>query len=78
MLENTTPASEYSTPVASAYISTSELAARFRRSPRTIWRWTNYPTFPKPVKSNPGSEALWLMSDILAWEKNGMQLRKTA
>ena len=63
------------TPVSGEFISTSELAARYKRSSRTIWRWTNTSTFPKPTMSCQGSEALWRTSDIEEWEANGMQLR---
>ncbi len=52
------------------YISTPELADRFRRSKRTIERWVGSRGFPKPALASRGAGSLWLLADVERWERD--------
>ncbi|OCX57143.1 hypothetical protein BFM99_13825 [Stutzerimonas stutzeri] len=61
------------TEVAKKFISTSELCQRYGKTPRTIARWPSTRGFPKPAISHSGSENLYLLEDVEAWEQAAMQ-----
>ncbi|MBO9493813.1 helix-turn-helix domain-containing protein [Thalassotalea sp. G20_0] len=52
------------------YLTTAELADRFRCSNRTIYRWMKREKnpFPKPRLQHCGSSNRWAENDVLAWE----------
>lgn len=49
-----------------AYATDADLAAHFRVSKVTIWRWAKG-GFPAPVKLSPQTTR-WRWSEVLAWE----------
>ncbi|MBC7198067.1 MAG: hypothetical protein H5U32_02345 [Pseudomonas balearica] len=59
--------------VAKKFISTSELCQRYDKSSRTISRWPVTRGFPKPAIANNGSENLYLMEEVEAWEEREMR-----
>lgn len=54
-------------PARNAYAADTDLAAHFRVSRATIWRWTNERQFPAPVKLSP-QITRWRWADVQAWE----------
>ncbi len=58
--------------ITQKYISTPELAARYRRSKRTIERWITSRSFPRPALAHRGAGSLWLLEDVERWEKDEM------
>ncbi len=60
------------------YISTSELAARYRRSSRTIARWRREAGFPAPAYPSSGAENLYRVDEVLAWEARHFKRRVAA
>jgi len=57
-------------PTAKVYYRTSELCERFRCSSRTIWRRMKRPInpFPEPKFRTAGSQCLWEVAAVSAWE----------
>lgn len=53
------------------YLSTAELAERYRRSPRTIQDWRLHRAGPKHVMIR--GQALYRLSDCIAWEREQEQ-----
>lgn len=51
------------------YLSARELAQRYGTTTRTIYRYIHDKGFPKPRRMPGGSR--WLMSEILAYERQG-------
>lgn len=60
--------------VATVFLSTKQVAARYDVTPRTIQRWLKLGHFPAP-KSFPGR--CWPLADLLAAEAGG-QLPRVA
>lgn len=54
-------------PARNAYAADTDLAAHFRVSRATIWRWVNERQFPGPVKLSP-QITRWRWADIREWE----------
>jgi prophage regulatory protein len=50
------------------YVSDRDLAARFKNSRASIWRWVRTRGFPEPVKFTPGCTR-WRLADIEKWER---------
>ncbi len=49
------------------FLSDRYLAARYRVSGATVWRWTTaYPEFPKPHPVTPGTTR-WRLSELLTY-----------
>lgn len=55
------------------YLSTAELAARYRRTKRTIERWVEARGFPRPALAGRGYGSLWLRTDVERWEAEEME-----
>ena len=54
--------------MSEAYISDTQLAARYSVHRATIWRWVKAdPSFPQPVILSPGCTR-WRLSQVCAWE----------
>jgi prophage regulatory protein len=55
---------------ATIWVSADEIAARFRVSRNTIWRWTRTPEneFPDPVRLTP-RVTRWRLADIERFEE---------
>ena len=47
----------------------NKVAKRYDTTTKSIWRWANQGTFPKPYKLTAGVTA-WKNSELLEWEKN--------
>ena len=58
--------------VAKKFISTSELCERYGKSSRTLSRWPVTRGFPKPAIAHQGSENLFMVSEVEAWEEREM------
>ncbi|ACK47139.1 hypothetical protein Sbal223_2649 [Shewanella baltica OS223] len=52
------------------YWCTKDITERFRCTSRTIYRWMEKPKhpFPKPRMLAAGSQNLWAIDDVEAWE----------
>jgi len=57
------------------YYCTKELAARYRCSNRTIFRWMDRKKnpFPSPRIRCSGSQNLWAIDDVEAWEQQAAE-----
>jgi predicted DNA-binding transcriptional regulator AlpA len=57
-------------PSVSGYWNIKRLSERFCKSRRTIFRWMKREKlpFPKPRLPGAGSDNLWAIEDVLAWE----------
>ena len=53
------------TPFATRYGRYSDLQAALQVSRVTIWRWTQAPDFPKPIKR--GNTVLFALEAVDAW-----------
>lgn len=55
----------------SGYLTTKDLENRYRKSARTLHRWTTREInpMPKPRHAPSGSTNLWAAEDIDEWEK---------
>jgi len=54
-------------PTRNAYAADIDLAAHFRVSRATIWRWVNERQFPAPLKLSP-QITRWRWNDVRIWE----------
>ena len=59
------------------YVSDKELAARYKNSRATIWRWVDTRAFPKPIKFSPGCTR-WRLADVQEWEARIASRRLTS
>lgn len=57
------------------YLTTKDLCSRYRKSARTIARWENREDnpLPPPRFRNSGTNNLWAIDDIEAWEERVAQ-----
>lgn len=53
----------------SVYMTTTEVAERFRRDKRTLYRWMKKRNFPKPVIVSGGADSLFRSDQVEAWEQ---------
>ena len=51
----------------SVYLSDRDLAARYRITRASIWRWIDTRALPKPIQFSPGCTR-WRLSDLERWE----------
>jgi predicted DNA-binding transcriptional regulator AlpA len=51
----------------SFYLSDKDLAARYRNSRATVWRWVQTRNFPRPIRLSPQCTR-WSLNDVLQWE----------
>lgn len=58
------------------YMTTADLCKRYRKSRRTIARWVNreFHPFPQPKIRCAGTNNLWAIDDVEAWEEYVSQL----
>ena len=62
--------------MAETFLTTAELAERWRTSPETIRYWRHIGKGPKSWK--PGRLALYAESDVIAWENEQRGLASSA
>ena len=61
---------------ARVWLSTPEVAKRYRVNARTLYKWSDAGLFPKPIKiTEVGSARLWLLKDLEQWEREKLEAR---
>lgn len=61
---------------ARVWLSTPEVAERYRVNARTLHKWSDAGFFPKPIKiTEVGSARLWLLKDLEQWEQRKLEER---
>ena len=65
------------TIVAERCLRVREVADMFGVSTREIWRWSQEPDFPQPVKPIPDARVTrWVLSEIMAFMEDCKAKRK--
>ena len=61
---------------ARVWMSTPEVAKRYRVNARTLYKCSDAGLFPKPIKiTEVGSARLWLLKDLEQWEREKLAAR---
>lgn len=50
------------------YVTVEEVAAHFRRSVKSIKRWSETRGFPKPLLAEGGGPSLYVTGEVKNWE----------